>query len=79
MGSSPSEHLCVVGIRHVVQGEPAGFMDRADFRQGVAAIGGHDLVYDILIYERQMAEAARFGARSFLRTGGPVIKSSRQA
>lgn len=52
----------IVGIRHVVQAEPAGFMDRADFRRGVAAVGRHDLVYDILIYERQMAEAARFAA-----------------
>ena len=53
---------CVVGVRHVVQAEPAGFLDDPAFRLGVAALARYDLVYDILIYERQMAEAARFAA-----------------
>ncbi len=52
----------VVGVRHVVQAEPDGFMDGEDFRRGIAALAPHDLVYDILIYERQLAEAARFAA-----------------
>jgi L-fuconolactonase len=52
----------IVGIRHAVQAEPAGFMDRADFRRGVAAIAEHGLVYDILIYERQLTEATGFAA-----------------
>jgi L-fuconolactonase len=53
---------CVVGLRHVVQAEPEGFLDRPAFRRGVAALERYDLVYDILIYERQMPEAARFAA-----------------
>jgi L-fuconolactonase len=56
------QESCVVGVRHVVQAEPAGFLDDPAFRLGVAALERYDLVYDILIYERQMAEAARFAA-----------------
>jgi L-fuconolactonase len=53
---------CLVGLRHVVQSEPTGFMDGPAFRRGVAAVERRDLVYDILIYERQMTEAVRFAA-----------------
>ncbi len=53
---------CVVGVRHVVQAEPPGFMDDPAFRQGVGALERYDLVYDILVYARQMAEATRFAA-----------------
>jgi L-fuconolactonase len=53
---------CVVGMRHVVQAEPDGFMDRPAFRHGVAALERYDLVYDILIYARQVREATRFAA-----------------
>jgi L-fuconolactonase len=53
---------CVVGIRHVVQAEADGFLDRDVFRRGIAALERYDLVYDILIYARQMAEAVRFAA-----------------
>jgi L-fuconolactonase len=53
---------CVVGLRHVVQAEPEGFLDRAPFRRGVAALERYGLVYDILIYARQLHEAARFAA-----------------
>jgi len=53
---------CIVGLRHVVQAEPDGFLDRPAFRRGVATLARHDLVYDILIYQRQLAEATRFAA-----------------
>jgi len=53
---------CVVGLRHVVQAEPDGFLDGAEFRRGIAALERFDLVYDILIYARQLPEAARFAA-----------------
>lgn len=52
----------LVGIRHVVQAEPNGFLQRPAFRRGVAALERHDLVYDILIYARQLPEAVRFAA-----------------
>ncbi len=45
------------GLRHVIQDEPdAGFMRREDFNRGVGLIGDR-LVYDILIYERQLPQA----------------------
>jgi L-fucono-1,5-lactonase len=52
----------LLGVRHVVQAEPDGFLHRHAFRQGVAAVGRCDLVYDILIYARQLPEAIRFAA-----------------
>ncbi len=50
----------LVGLRHVVQAEPAGFLDRAEFNRGISAMQGSGLVYDVLIYERQLEEATRF-------------------
>ncbi len=55
----------LVGIRHVVQAEAEGFLDSADFRRGVAAVGARGLAYDVLILEHQLEEAVRFcGAMS---------------
>ena len=48
------------GLRHVVQAEPAGFLDSEAFHRGIAALRGTALVYDILIYARQLPEATRF-------------------
>ena len=48
------------GLRHVVQGEPAGFLDGAEFNRGIAALRGTGLVYDVLIFAGQLAEATRF-------------------
>jgi len=55
-------HPGLRGIRHVVQDEPDGFMLRADFQRGVAALAEFDLAYDILIYARQLPEALRLVA-----------------
>lgn len=56
----------LVGIRHLVQGEPDGFLDRPDFRRGVACLERHGLTYDILVYARQLPAAVTF-ARAFSR------------
>lgn len=49
------------GLRHIVQDEPDDeFILREDFNAGIAAIAGFGLVYDILIYERQLPAAIRF-------------------
>ena len=46
------------GVRHIVQDEAAaGFMLRPDFQRGIAALEEFGLAYDILIYERHLAEA----------------------
>jgi L-fuconolactonase len=48
------------GLRHIVQAEPPGFLDRPDFNAGIARLLSTTLVYDILIYARQLAETIRF-------------------
>lgn len=47
------------GLRHVVQTEPAGFMDDAAFRRGLAHVAAAGLTYDLLILENQLEEATR--------------------
>jgi L-fuconolactonase len=51
------------GLRHIVQGEPDGFLDGTQFNQGMTLLGPTGLVYDILIFARQLAEAVRFADR----------------
>jgi L-fuconolactonase len=49
------------GLRHVLQDEPDdGFMLREEFNRGIRALGGTELVYDILIHERHLPTAAEF-------------------
>ncbi len=46
------------GVRHVVQDEPDDkFMLRADFVRGVARLASYNLVYDLLVFPRQLAAA----------------------
>ena len=48
-------------VRHVVQEEPDDrFILREDFNRGVAVLRDFGLVYDILIFERQLAPAIEF-------------------
>ena len=48
------------GLRHVVQAEPAGFLEDVAFNRGVGAMAGTGLVYDVLITEAQIGEATQF-------------------
>ena len=48
------------GMRHVVQAEPDGFLDAPAFNRGIAALRDTGLVYDVLIFARQLKEATRF-------------------
>jgi L-fuconolactonase len=50
----------LVGLRHIVQAEPNGFLDGADFNRGIASLRAYPLVYDLLILESQLDEAIRF-------------------
>jgi L-fuconolactonase len=50
----------LVGLRHIVQAEASGFLDQPAFNRGIAALRATNLAYDILIFERQLEEAARF-------------------
>jgi L-fuconolactonase len=55
-----AEEPKLVGLRHVVQAEPDGFLDSSDFNRGIRTLRGSGLVYDVLIVERQLEEAIRF-------------------
>lgn len=57
------QHSRFKGLRHVVQAEPDGFLDQNAFNNGIRALRGTGLVYDILIYARQLPEAIRFVSR----------------
>jgi L-fuconolactonase len=50
----------LIGVRHVVQGEPDGFLARADFNRGIATLPRFDLAYDLLVVARQLPEAIAF-------------------
>ena len=52
-----SKHESLKGLRHIVQGEPDGFMLRQDFQRGISALEKYNLTYDILIFPHQMEEA----------------------
>lgn len=53
-------HPRLVGVRHVVQAEPAGFLSRPAFRRGIARLEHFGLAYDILVYARQLPAAIDF-------------------
>ena len=61
-----SRHPKLVGIRHIVQSEPDGFLLRPAFRRGIACLEQFGLAYDILVYARQLPVAVEF-ARAFPR------------
>lgn len=54
-------HPKLRGVRHVLQDEPANdLMDDPAFNAGVDLLPRFGLVYDLLIYERHLAQAIRF-------------------
>jgi L-fuconolactonase len=55
----PNDHL--KGVRHVLQGEPdPDYMLRPDFNRGVARLLSIGLVYDVLVFERQLPQTIKF-------------------
>jgi L-fuconolactonase len=48
------------GLRHIVQAEPDDFLLREDFNRGIRAMHSSGLVYDVLVYERQLPQAIKF-------------------
>src|SRR5260370_35378789 len=54
----------LVGVRHIVQGEPdERFLLQPGFLRGIAMLEEFDLAYDILIYPRHLPVAAEFVPR----------------
>lgn len=50
----------LVGIRHQVHDEDdPNWLDRADVRRGIAAVGQHGLTYDVLVRTRELPAAVR--------------------
>ncbi len=48
------------GFRHVVQGEPKGFLANGTFMAGVRKLARYNFTYDILIYHHHLDEAVAF-------------------
>lgn len=48
------------GFRHIVQGQPAGFMLNPRFIEGVKKLSSFGFTYDLLIYHFQLEEAISF-------------------
>jgi len=56
-----AENPWLKGVRHVVQDEPDNrFILSGDFNRGITLLKEFNLVYDILIYERQLAPSIEF-------------------
>ena len=53
----------LAGVRHVVQGEADGFLERPAFLQGIGRLERFGLAYDILVYARQLPAAVAFARR----------------
>lgn len=45
------------GLRHVLQAEPAAYMERPGFNAGLARLREHGFAYDILVFHDQLAAA----------------------
>ena len=52
-----SQNRILKGFRHIVQAEPDGFMIQENFQRGISALKAHDLIYELLIYPKQLREA----------------------
>jgi L-fuconolactonase len=55
-----SQYPIIKGWRHIVQGEPAGFLSDPAFRRGIEALAPYECTYDILIYHHQLRDAIDF-------------------
>jgi len=53
-------HRKLIGVRHIVQAEPDGFLASPGFRRGVARLDRYGLTYDVLVYARQLPDAVDF-------------------
>lgn len=54
------QYSSIVGMRHIVQGEPDDFLYDEKFRSGVSLLKQFGYTYDILIYPRQLKAAVDF-------------------
>ncbi len=63
-------HPAFVGVRHVVQAEPPGFLLDKRFQRGIGLLSEYGLTYDLLVLTHQLEEAAelvrRFPGQAFV-------------
>jgi predicted TIM-barrel fold metal-dependent hydrolase len=53
-----------VGVRHNIQGQPAGFCLREEFVRGVQEVGGQGLTFDLCITANQLTEVTELVRRA---------------
>ena len=53
----------VVGVRRLIQGQPTGFATTPQFVEGVQALAGHDLSFDLCVTHDQLGEATQLVAQ----------------
>ncbi|MBB3207854.1 L-fuconolactonase [Rhodopirellula rubra] len=59
-----ADNATLKGFRHVVQDEPDDrFLDGAEFNAGIRSLAGRDLVYDLLVFPKQLPAAIDFADR----------------
>lgn len=51
-----SKNALFKGVRHIIQGEPKGFMLQDNFLNGISKLAQFHLVFEILIYPNQLKE-----------------------
>ena len=54
-----SKHKKFVGVRHVVQSEPAEFMLKPEFLRGLAKLKQYNLAYDLLLFPKHLPSAVK--------------------
>lgn len=54
-----SKHRKFVGVRHVVQGEPAEFMLKPEFVRGLGKLKQFNLAYDLLLFPKHLPSAIK--------------------
>ena len=58
-----ADDRALVGVRHIVQAEPDGFLQQPRFVGGLARLEAAGLAYDILVYARQLPQAIELAGR----------------
>jgi L-fuconolactonase len=54
-----SKHKRFVGVRHVVQSQPADFMLQPDFLRGIGELHAFDFAYDLLLFPKHLPSAIK--------------------
>lgn len=54
-----SKHKKFVGVRHVVQSQPADFMLQPDFLRGLGELHAFNLTYDLLLFPKHLPSAVK--------------------